>query len=115
MWGIEQTRRNGIKCSFIISQSGFHVSESNSTRVVKKSVRVNTLDNLFQSVLNGTWGIKIDVEGHEMEVLLGGVELIKHCDFVIVEVEINKKKFSGSSKFGDIITWMLDVNLKLWP
>ena len=98
-----------------ISQSGFHVSESDSSRAVKKrSVKVNTLDNLFpRSVINGTWGIKIDVEGHEMEVLLGGVELIKHCDFVIVEVEINKKKFSGSSKFGDIITWMLDMKFEV--
>ena len=92
-----------------ISQSGFNEAESDQSRVItKRSVKVETLDNLFPAAsLSGTWGIKIDVEGHESEVLRGGVELIKHCTFVIVEVEINRDKFSSTATFGDIVTYML--------
>lgn len=92
-----------------ISQSGFNESKSDQSRAfTKRSVKVKTLDNLFPAAsLRGTWGIKIDVEGHESEVLRGGEELIKHCSFVIVEVEINRDKFSSTATFGDIVTYML--------
>ena len=98
-----------------ISQSGFNESESDQSRVItKRSVKVETLDNLFPAAsLSGTWGIKIDVEGHESEVLRGGVELIKHCTFVIVEVEIKGDKFRDSASFGDIITYMLSLGFEV--
>ena len=98
-----------------ISQSGFNESESDQSRVItKRSVKIETLDNLFPAAsLSGTWGIKIDVEGHESEVLRGGVELIKHCTFVIVEVAIKRDKFRDSASFGDIITYMLSLGFEV--
>lgn len=91
-----------------ISRSSFHVLENESLKLLEvRNVKVKTLDNLFSKVNSEeSWGIKIDVEGHEMQTLLGGEELIKKCSFVIVEVEI-RKKFKNSAKFGDIVNWML--------
>ena len=115
MWCIEHTRVLEINVRDPISQSGFNESESDQSRVItKRSVKVETLDNLFPAAsLSGTWGIKIDVEGHESEVLRGGVELIKHCTFVIVEVEIKGDKFRDSASFGDIITYMLSLGFEV--
>ncbi|MGF1743158.1 FkbM family methyltransferase [Vibrio profundum] len=98
-----------------ISQSGFKESESDGSRsIVKRTVRVDTLDNIFPVAdMNGTWGIKIDVEGHESEVLKGGWELIKHCTFVIVEVSIDGGKFRDSASFGDIVTCMLGLGFEV--
>ena len=48
-----------------ISQSGLNsiINEEKSNNI--RSVRVETLDNLFPSgTINSTYGIKIDVEGH---------------------------------------------------
>jgi len=100
-----------------ISQSGFNkskndfVGSNNCRRVI-----VNTLDNLFPIHTikdTGTWGIKIDVEGHEKEVLIGGIELIKNCDFVIVEVSIDKNKFENSPSLKEIINWMSNLNFEV--
>lgn len=98
-----------------ISQSGFKESESDQSRVVKKrTVKVETLDSLFPVTdLSGTWGIKIDVEGHESEVLRGGVELIERCSFVIVEVSIGGDRFRDAASFGDITVYMLNLGFKV--
>lgn len=98
-----------------ISQSGFNESGGDQSRVVsKRIVKVETLDNLFPvASLSGTWGIKIDVEGHEFEVLHGGVELIKRCSFVIVEVEIDGNKFRNSAGFEDIVIFMKNLDFKV--
>lgn len=92
-----------------ISQSGFKASERDNPQTSKKrNVQVQTLDRLFpSSELSGTWGLKIDVEGHEKEVLLGGQELIKYCSFVIVEVSIGGPRFENSACFEDILVYMV--------
>lgn len=98
-----------------ISQSGFHYSDSDQSRIIsKRTVKVETLDKLFPiQKLGGTWGIKIDVEGHESEVLLGGVEFLKYCTFVIVEVEINIKKFKNSTSFAKLTSWMFNQGFEV--
>ena len=97
-----------------ISQSGFNESKNDSSKFVeKRKVKVDTLDNLFPAQsLAGSWGIKIDVEGHEFEVLIGGKELIKNCLFVILEVSIKRDRYNNSPDFKDIVNWMWNLNFE---
>ncbi|GIT89556.1 hypothetical protein JANAI62_09590 [Jannaschia pagri] len=63
-----------------------------------------TLDTVT-SDLAGPLGLKIDTEGHELEVLKGATETLTRCAFVIAEVSI-KKRFAGGYRFSEVIAFM---------
>lgn len=63
------------------------------TDVAKREVPVITLDMLAAD-LQGRIGLKIDTEGFELDVLQGGSETLKRCDFVIVEMSVTHR-FKG--------------------
>lgn len=50
-------------------------------------VEVTTLD-LLAAGIGGRLGLKIDVEGHEAEVLKGAAGTLPRCDFVILELSL---------------------------
>ncbi|MEL7183362.1 MAG: FkbM family methyltransferase, partial [Pseudomonadota bacterium] len=50
---------------------------------------------------NGPFGLKIDTEGHELEVLKGATATLERCEFVIAEVSI-KKRFAQGYRFSDV-------------
>lgn len=55
----------------------------------KETIEINTLDNLFLNKELNEILLKIDVEGHEVEVLEGGRELLKsnRVKFILIEVQ----------------------------
>lgn len=55
----------------------------------KETIEINTLDNLFLNKEVNEILLKIDVEGHEVEVLEGGSELFKsnRVKFILIEVQ----------------------------
>lgn len=55
--------------------------------------------------LSGPLGLKIDTEGHELEVLRGAADTLTRCAFVVAEVSI-KRRFEGGYRFSDVITFM---------
>lgn len=58
-------------------------------------VPVRTLDE-FADVAGGRCLVKIDVEGHELAVLDGGEELLRHVECVVVEVNQDPHVFEGA-------------------
>lgn len=56
---------------------------------LKETIEINTLDNLFLNKEVNEILLKIDVEGHEVEVLEGGSELLKsnRVKFILIEVQ----------------------------
>ena len=51
-------------------------------------VETNTLDNYFEDINFNIGAIKIDVEGHEMAVIEGGLKIINHFKpLIIIEIE----------------------------
>ena len=97
-----------------ISQSGLNsiINEEKSNNI--RSVRVETLDNLFPSgTINSTYGIKIDVEGHELEVIKGGEDLIKKSSFIIVETSLYKNKFINSVLFKDVYLYVMKLGFDI--
>jgi FkbM family methyltransferase len=67
-------------------------------------VECNTLDNLIIDK-SKTFGLKVDAEGADLDVLQGSIELLKHCKWVICEVSV-LERFENSYKFEDVINFM---------
>lgn len=64
-------------------------------RFQELDVKVSTLDR-FADVAGGRCLVKIDVEGHELEVLAGGRELLRKVACVVVEVNQDPDVFMGA-------------------
>ncbi|WP_298437372.1 FkbM family methyltransferase [uncultured Jannaschia sp.] len=74
--------------------------------VTSREVEVVTLDSLTAD-LEGPLGLKIDTEGHELEVLRGATDTLARCEFVIAETSI-KKRFDGGYRFSEVIAFMAE-------
>lgn len=97
-----------------ISQSGFDVRDDESSKISTRKVPVDTLDNLFSTVsLSGSYGIKIDVEGHELKVIHGGNTLIKQSSWLVVETAISNSRFHNSSSFKDVFLLLTSMGFEL--
>ncbi len=72
-------------------------------RTSKRRVPVRRLDALLANErLDGPVGLKIDVEGFELEVLRGAPQTLARIDFVIIETSV-ARRFEGSPSFADIV------------
>ena len=97
-----------------ISQSGFDFRENESSQILTRKVPVETLDNLFSTVsLSGSYGIKIDVEGHELKVIHGGNTLIQKSSWLVVETAISNSRFHNSSSFKDVFLLLTSMGFEL--
>lgn len=78
-----------------------------------RSVEVKTLDDIIQErKYISPYGVKIDTEGYELEVLKGMSNSIKDVDFIIAEVSI-KKRFVDSYEFSDIVSFLARFDFAL--
>ncbi len=81
--------------------------------VEEQEVEVTTLDALLASrSLPKPYGIKIDTEGHELDVLRGADATLRDTEFVIAEVSV-KKRFAGSYRFSEVIALMAEHGFEL--
>jgi len=80
------------------------------TDVAKREVPVITLDMLAAD-LSGRLGLKIDTEGFEFEVLKGGAETLKRCDFVILEMSVTHR-FKGVAPPSAVIAELAKAGLE---
>lgn len=88
-------------------------TDSMSDRFIKvdtRKVPVTTLD-LLSADIPGRFGIKIDTEGFEDEVLAGATETLKRTDFVILELSL-VQRFAGIAPPSQIITRLANAGLE---
>ena len=71
---------------------------NNATEFEESRIRTTTLDKYFYDQQIFPDLIKIDVEGHEKQVLLGGLKLLKSCMPKIL-MECENRHLSGASIF----------------
>jgi FkbM family methyltransferase len=80
----------------------------------KIKVLVKTLDSIVQeSNVKGSFGIKIDVEGYELEIIKGAKKTLKKTNFVIVEARHNHKTFHKQYKLSELMILMTKNNFVL--
>jgi len=74
--------------------------------IEQRSVAVTTLDNLLEKkAFEAPFGLKIDTEGFELEVLKGSTRSLQSCAFVIAEVSY-AERFEGGYSFSDLTEFM---------
>ena len=79
-----------------------------------KKVKINTLDTVLKDKEKlGKIGIKIDVEGYELEVILGAKETLKYTQFVVAEVRHNHESLKNVYKLKEFMSVMADNNFVL--
>ncbi|NET07334.1 MAG: FkbM family methyltransferase [Symploca sp. SIO2B6] len=87
----------------------YNPKEEISTR----SVEVETLDNIIQErKYISSYGIKIDTEGYELEVLKGMCNSMKNVEFILTEVSI-KKRFVDSYEFSELVSFLAKFDFEL--
>ncbi len=95
------------------SRSSFHdrtsLTAGPTTRAILVPVR--TLDQVAAGELP-PFGLKIDTEGHEIEVLAGAAATLRQSAFVQMEVSV-KRRFVGGYSFADAIACMADHGFAL--
>lgn len=79
---------------------------AHGTLLERRKVDVVRLDTLTDGIA-GPFGLKIDTEGHELEVIKGATRTLERCEFVIAEVSV-KKRFEGGYRFSDFIAAMAE-------
>jgi len=75
--------------------------------IIRQKVKVKTLDSIIKKTkTKGSYGIKIDVEGYELEVLKGAKKTLSSSKFVIVEARHNHISFEKQYKLSDLMNIM---------
>lgn len=85
-------------------RSAANIARQRVTGMEQVTAKVRRLDDL-SNTWRGPLGLKIDTEGHEVEVLKGATETVKRCAFVVLEVSM-QDRFNKGYRFSDAISQM---------
>lgn len=89
--------------SSILQRNQFTATGGN---LEERSIPITTLDEIVDKrELSRPFGIKIDTEGFELEVIRGAERTLRESQFVIAEVSVSKR-FEGGYVFADMISEM---------
>lgn len=82
-------------------------------RIERRMIRVMPLDELVaRHKVEPPFGLKIDTEGYELEVIAGASETLKKCLFVVTEASI-QERFVGSYHLGALIAAMQENGFRV--
>jgi FkbM family methyltransferase len=72
----------------------------------RRRVRLTTLDRIVaQQAYPEPFGLKLDTEGYELEILRGAERALQKTEFIITEASI-KKRFVGGYRFSELIGFL---------
>lgn len=79
----------------------------------QERVPVRRLDDIVAELgLAGPYGLKIDVEGFELDVLKGAANILSQVEFIITEASI-KRRFVNGSRFSDLVALLRQHDFEL--
>lgn len=105
------TRTVHVEPRFLERSSFFdrHALEVTGDRREARTLPVRTLDAIVaEHAPPGPFGLKIDTEGAELDVIRGATETLRATEFVIAEVSV-LPRFAGSYAFADFVAAMADA------
>lgn len=77
-------------------------------------VSISTLDQIIKNANpKARFGIKIDTEGYEIEVVKGLDDFAREVEFIICEASI-RSRFVGGYRFGDLVRVLGDKGFQLY-
>ena len=95
----------------LLEISDFNMEDNYSE---KRKIKINRLDTILNNKKDlGKIGIKIDVEGYELDVLKGSLETLKYTKFVIAEVRHNHESLKEVYKLHEFMNLMNKNNFVL--
>jgi FkbM family methyltransferase len=90
----------------LVGSSLYFEDEDSNINGVPRTVPAVTLDCLVKDGrLKAPFLIKIDVQGAELDVLLGAEETLRDTEYIILEVSLFEF-FKGGPQFYDVVTFM---------
>lgn len=79
------------------------VNEQTGDDPLLRRIPVATLDSILETRdCPRPYGLKIDAEGAELEIIRGAAAVLRHTEFVIAEVSV-PRRFHGGYRFADLI------------
>ena len=95
-------------------QSSFHASEFSGPQPIKTLVPVETLDQLVSDGrLKMPDLIKMDVQGHELEVFRGATKSLESCTVILVETNI-QQSYENIPFLHEISTFLGDFGFRFF-
>ena len=90
------------------------LTQKRGTVLERRVVPVKTIDKIISETkfVAENYGLKIDTEGFELEVLKGAKKTLKKCKFVVCEASI-EKRFESSYNFSELVLYMRQQNFNL--
>lgn len=100
---VEQEAALGLTKSSMHERVGYSLAGKSFQ---EREIPISTLDKLAsEKDLQGPFVIKIDTEGHELDVLKGAPEVLRETDLVISETCL-AQRFSNSYTFAEYVKFM---------
>lgn len=80
-----------------------------------REIELRTLDNVLgdRIDLQGPILLKVDVQGHELDVIKGGKDFVQRCDVIILEIPLFGP-WGGGSEFADYIAYMREIGFSAY-
>jgi FkbM family methyltransferase len=115
-WSSEGEFEMRVKPHFIEGSTHYSQPESEygSESVTRRRVRVTTIDRILADhAFPAPFGLKIDTEGAELEVIRGASATLERTVFVIAEVSVLHDRFDGSYSFAQFIAAMDEAGFEV--
>jgi FkbM family methyltransferase len=96
--------------------TGAHVIDTSTGRTDGQSMPAATLNKVFAHRLRDTDRVllKLDVEGHELDVLDGASEVLPHVEVIVSEVSFFDIEHAGHPAFTDFVTALAGAGFTLY-
>lgn len=109
--GTLDLREEGAKSTFL-ARTG---QTAGDDKLDRYSCEIRTLDQVLDEHLPAekSFGLKLDTEGFELEIMAGLSKYLDHVEFVIAEVSV-LDRFVDSYNFSDLIAVFREKNLRFY-
>jgi len=106
---------SGSGPGFFGDQSSFYKSEySPVSAVPRREIEIRTLDSFLSSgALRAPGLLKADVQGYELEVLKGGLQVLRHAEMVVLELHF-RRNYDGVPLAHEVITFMGQQGFRIY-
>lgn len=107
--------RNKVSSSILEVTSLSTVADEQTTFESSSTIEIITLDEFLKDKLNSEKSIylKIDVQGFELEVLKGSLELLKNIKIIQLEMSF-VALYKNGPLYKEIVSWMENQNFELY-